>query len=116
MVYDFARMKLSVVMPAFNERHTIKQIIALVLAVRLEGLEKELVIVDDGSTDGTRDILREFEGRTDVRVFLQPRNFGKGAEVARVIKESTGDILLIQDADLEYDPAEYPVLIRPFLE
>ena len=63
MVYDFARMKLSVVMPAFNERHTSKRIIGLVLAVRLEGLEKERVIVDDGAPDGARDVVRECEGR-----------------------------------------------------
>jgi glycosyltransferase involved in cell wall biosynthesis len=109
-------MKLSIVMPAYNERRTIRDIVAAVLAAPLENTDKELIIVDDGSTDGTRDVLRELDGRNGVRVFFQDRNSGKGAAVARGFREATGDIVLIQDADLEYNPAEYPVLLRPILD
>jgi glycosyltransferase involved in cell wall biosynthesis len=109
-------MKLSVVMPAYNEQATIRTIVARVLAVDLGPVAKELVIVDDGSKDGTREILKELDGQNGVRVLFQPHNQGKGAAVWRGIRESTGDMVVIQDADLEYDPNEYPQLIRPILE
>ena len=107
-------MKLSVVMPVYNERVTLRQIVERVLAVPLE---IELLCVDDGSKDGSREILAELgQQHPQVRVLLQPNNQGKGAALRRGIQEATGDFVLIQDADLEYDPADYPVLLAPLTQ
>ena len=100
-------------MPAYNERETIAAIIERVMAVDLSPHTLELVIVDDGSRDGTREVLAGYAGTERVRVFLQERNGGKGAAVARGIREAKGDVLVIQDADLEYDPEDFARLIAP---
>jgi glycosyltransferase involved in cell wall biosynthesis len=109
-------MKLSVLMPVYNEQETLREILDQVRAVELEGIEKEIIVVDDGSTDGSRDILRQEEEKGDLKIFYHQANKGKGAAVRMAIEHATGDIMLIQDADLEYDPRDYSVLIKPILE
>src|SRR5215468_4490789 len=111
-------MRLSVLIPVYNERAVAEKSLRLVLAAPVpDGVERELVVVDDCSTDGTSDILKrlaaEFE---EIRLFRHEKNQGKGAAVRTAIQKAQGDFCLIQDADLEYDPAEYPVLLRPLLD
>lgn len=107
-----AKMKLSVVIPCYNEEKTIKEIVKRVEDVKIEDFEKEIIIVDDCSKDGTRNVLNEIPHK----IFYHEVNQGKGAAVRTGLQHATGDIILIQDADLEYDPKEYPKLIKPIIE
>ena len=104
-------MKISIVIPCFNEKNTILDIIEKVK--RENNYQKEIIVIDDFSTDGTREILQEKIKNNIDRLILNEKNFGKGYSVRQGIKVATGDIILIQDADLEYDPSDYPKLIEP---
>ena len=107
-------MKLSVVMPVYNEEATLREIVARVLATPYD---KELLLVDDGSKDSSREIMAELEAaHPQIRCFYHERNGGKGAALSTGFREVTGDVVLIQDADLEYDPADYGTLLRPIEE
>ncbi len=109
---------LSVVIPVYNEIETIQEIIKKVQDVDVSPLKKEIVIVDNVSTDGTREFLHKLDAKskeTNIRVFFHEKNIGKGGSLRTAFSHIVGDIVIIQDADLEYDPADYPVLLKPIL-
>ena len=108
-------MKISIVIPIYNEKDTLADILKAVEETLLsDGLSKEIVLIDDFSTDGTRELLKQYEDK--YRVLYHPHNMGKGAALRTGFREVTGDVVIIQDADLEYDPKEYPKLLAPILE
>ena len=106
-------MKISIVIPCFNERETIEKIIEKVK--NQEHYEKEIIIIDDFSTDGTRNLLEGEVKKKVEKIIFNEKNYGKGYSVRQGINAATGDIILIQDADLEYDPTDYPKLINPII-
>ena len=106
-------MKLSVVIPVYNEKKTLSELICRVEAVKLE---KEIIIVDDASTDGTRDLLKKYEERERFKVIYQSKNAGKGSALRAGFDKAEGEIIIVQDGDLEYDPKEYPLLLEPILD
>jgi dolichol-phosphate mannosyltransferase len=106
-------MKLSVIIPVYNEKKTILEIVRQVKAV---DLDKEILIVDDGSTDGTKEQLKSLEGDAEVRIFYHDTNRGKGSAIRTALEHVQGDLVIVQDADLEYDPQDYIKLVRPILE
>jgi glycosyltransferase involved in cell wall biosynthesis len=110
--------KLSILIPVYNEAKTIIPVLELVSRASCAGLERELVVVDDGSTDGTRDILRNLENpeQYGARIYFHDKNQGKGAALRTAQEHATGDIIIIQDADMEYSPDEYPQLLQPIID
>ena len=107
--------KVSIIIPVYNERDTFEKLLKRVLKVKLP-IEREIIIIEGNSTDGTRKIVKKYEGKKDIKIYYINKYCGKGYKVRFGIKKSTGDIILIQDADLEYDPMEYPQLLAPLLK
>ncbi len=108
--------RLSIVIPVYNERDRVGLVIDKVCAADTLGLEKEIIVVDDGSTDGTRQVLERYDGQPGLRILLLERNQGKAAALRRGFAEATGEITVVQDADLEYDPQDFPPLLQPILD
>ncbi len=104
--------KLSIIIPVYNEENTINEVLKSVVGAGLQGWEKEIIVIDDGSTDKTRHALKAWEKK--IKVIYKNKNEGKGSAVSIGIREASGEIILIQDADLEYSPTDYPVLLEPF--
>lgn len=110
------QMKLSILIPVYNEEHSVSQILDAVKAAPLPaGMTRELIVVNDGSTDKTADVLNRYPKSPEIKVVHQPANKGKGAAIRRAAQEASGNFLIVQDADLEYDPKEYPALLAPLL-
>lgn len=109
-------MKVSIVIPIYNEEKTIEKIIAKVHAADVLGLEKEIVCVNDCSKDRSKEVLESIKEKYGLRVFHQPVNMGKGAALHRGFKEAAGDVVIVQDADMEYNPDEYPLLLKPIID
>jgi len=107
--------KLSIVIPVYNEEKTIQEVIDRVALSNPPVLEKELIVIDNGSTDGTKSILREIAKNVPMELIVHAKNMGKGGAVRAGLKAATGDVVIIQDADLEYDPADYPKLLAPII-
>jgi len=108
-------MKLTVIIPVYNEEKSIIQVIDKVKNVKLNKIEKEIVVVDDFSTDATKELLEKLKD-SSIKIFFHQKNQGKGAAIRTALKHATGDVILIQDADLEYDPIEYEKLLKPIIE
>lgn len=107
---------LSVLIPVYNEANTLDEIVRRVRAADVGGLQTEIILVNDASTDGTEKTLEKYKNANGIKVFSHPVNRGKGAGIRTAIENATGDVLLIQDADLEYDPSDYPILLKPILD